>query len=384
MTSKQFCIRLICGVLLALALIGLFNRIVDPFWYYRDTEISDFNAIKTKFGGFERIVKPALLIRNQPEAIILGSSFSEIGLNPTNPFFTNHGQLRSMNFALARASWEEVQCDFEFAVKHAQIKRVLVGFHPGNLPATNCEKDFSTIGQISMKELLLSQAALSASITTIRRQRAEDISHTREGMFFYNRGDSAEEVAKRFRRDLPKGDQLITCLNSIHHKAAENLDVKKVFDLSGLEHMTETAKTHGVELVLFAYPRHVYSLELESRCLEQDIRWQAMKQIANVINAKSAEGAKVRAWQFYAYNGITGEPVSSTSIYWQDPGHFNFEMGDLMMSDMFGTRDKPIYGKAFTSKQIETDYQGFLQARNEYLQRHPEFKAEIQKLLNAK
>ena len=143
MTSKQFAIRLIVGCLILLGLVGIFNRIVDPFWYYRDIEIDGFNAVKHKFQRFERHVKPALLIREQPEAIILGSSFSEVGFDPNNPFFTNHGRLKSMNFALAGASWERNQCDFEFAVTHSRIKRALVGFHPGDLPLADCKKDFA-------------------------------------------------------------------------------------------------------------------------------------------------------------------------------------------------------------------------------------------------
>ena len=154
MTTKQFVIRFFCGSLFFLALIGLFNRIVDPFWYYRDIEIKGFNAVKLEFRNYERHVKPPLLVRDQPEAIILGSSFSEIGFDPNNAFFTDHGRLKGMNFALAGAPWDMVQCHFEFAVAHANIKRALIGFHPENLPVANCAKDFATLGQINIGELI--------------------------------------------------------------------------------------------------------------------------------------------------------------------------------------------------------------------------------------
>ncbi len=74
MTTQQFVVRFISVSLFLLILIGLFNRIVDPFWYYRDIEIKGFNAIKPKFRRYERHIKPALLMREQPEAIILGNS----------------------------------------------------------------------------------------------------------------------------------------------------------------------------------------------------------------------------------------------------------------------------------------------------------------------
>jgi len=68
MASKQFVIRFFCSSFLLLALIGLFNRIVDPFWYYRDIEIKGFNATKLVYSNYERHIKPALLMREQPEA----------------------------------------------------------------------------------------------------------------------------------------------------------------------------------------------------------------------------------------------------------------------------------------------------------------------------
>lgn len=364
-----------------LGLVGLFNRIVDPYWYYRDVEITGFNAIKHRFTGFERIVKPALVIREQPEAIILGSSYSEIGLNPTNPFFTNHGQLKSMNFSLARASWDMVLCDFEFAVKHTHIKRALIGFHPGSYPAVDCKKDYSSLGQVSTIDMLFSGTAFYASVATLKRQRAIDNTHTREGMFFFNRGDPA--VRDRFRDDLPRLT-IVPCLNPTD-KPLENLDTKKPLDLSGLERMIDLAKEHGVELVFYAYPRHIYNQELDWQCGQQNIRWQALKKIADLIDSKSAQGAKVSAWQFYGYNDITGEPISATQKYWQDPAHFNFEVGDMMMADMFGnTHDKPTLGMPLTSKLVEAGYKRFVQSRAEYLQHHPEFQPDLQKLISDK
>ena len=52
--------------------------------------------------------------------------------------------------------------------------------------------------------------------------------------------------------------------------------------------MIKTAQTHDVELVLFAYPSHAYSLELSKQCGELNERWQAMKQIAALIENASA------------------------------------------------------------------------------------------------
>ena len=187
MSTKQFVIRFLCGSLFLLALNVLFNSIVDPFLYFRDIEIKGFNAVKFEFRKYERHVKPSLLVRDQPEAIILGSSFAEIGFDPLNDFFTDDGRLKGMNFALAGAPWAMVLCNYEFAATHAAIKRALIGFHPDNMPQADCEKDFAKLGQINMGELLLSMPSLRSSIDTIRKQNTAKPSHTRDGQFFYAR-----------------------------------------------------------------------------------------------------------------------------------------------------------------------------------------------------
>ena len=381
MTTKQFVIRFLYGSLFLLVLIGLLNRIVDPFWYFRDIEIKGFNAIKSEFRNYERHVKPYLLVHDQPEAIILGSSFSEIGFDPNNPFFTDHGRLKGMNFALAGAPWAMVQCHFEYAVVHANIKRAVIGFHPENMPVANCEKDFAKLGQINMGELLLSLPALSASIKTITKQKTANLSHTREGLYFFKRDQP--DVNLRFGGDyrlLLK--QKPQCANATINTPdiPFNSVTESISDLSGLRRMLKTAKEHHVELVLFAYPQHVYKEEWDRQCGDEVMNWHVMKQIASLIE-EEAKPDQVRAWQFYGYNAITAEPIGTTASYWQDSRHFNFEVGDRMLADMFGeTGKKPEFGRLLVSSRIEADYQDLLKERAEYLQQHPEFFAELKKI----
>lgn len=374
MTSRQFVIRFALGYFLLLALIGIFNRIVDPAWYYRDTEIKGFNAVKPTFLDFARDVKPVLLMRDQPEAIILGSSYAEIGFDPTNPSFNDHDRLKSMNFAFAKALWSEVQCDFEFAVTHSNIKRALVGFHPGNLPISNCEKDFATIGQLNTIDILLTYSALWYSIETIKHQQASSASHTREGMFFYNRDRNPFPF---FQEDLRT--RISECQKDLNSSVSSTASsTANALDLSGLQRMIRTAQAHGVELVLFAYPKHAYLLELDKLCGGQDAQWQTMRRIAEFIDSESR--GQVRAWQFYGYNDITAKPVSKRRGYWQDAKHFNFEVGNMMLEDMFDkARDRPAL-----ARPLDSGYEDFLREREEYLQSHPEFGANMQTMYDIK
>ncbi|MFZ2171323.1 MAG: hypothetical protein WAW61_17005 [Methylococcaceae bacterium] len=317
------------------------------------------------------------MVREQPDAIILGSSFAEIGFDPNNEFFTNHGHLKGMNFALAGAPWDMVQCHFEFAVAHASIKRALIGILPENLPEANCEKDFAKLGQVNIGEFLLSMSSLRGSIKTIRKQKTNKPSHTRDGQFFFMRDEPGVNI--RFGEDfMRRKRQKPQCF-----KASDmplNSAAKTSVDLSGLRRVVKVAKEHNIELVFFVYPQHAYSLELDNQCGDQDTHWRAMQQIAKLIEAEATPD-QVRAWHFYGFNEITTEPIGTTAKYWQDSMHFNFEMGNIMLADMFGgVVNQPKLAHPITTSSIEADFRDFLRERTEYLQHHPEFLANLTKL----
>ena len=55
---QTVCHQVYLWKLVVLSLIGLFNRIVDPFWYYREIEIKGFNAVKLEFRFVQKILLP--------------------------------------------------------------------------------------------------------------------------------------------------------------------------------------------------------------------------------------------------------------------------------------------------------------------------------------
>ena len=76
---------LLGGTALLMLLTAAFNRVVDPFQYFGDLRIQGFNAIKSRLRFFEREVKPAVLRRDRPESVIIGSSVAAIGFEPLHP-----------------------------------------------------------------------------------------------------------------------------------------------------------------------------------------------------------------------------------------------------------------------------------------------------------
>jgi hypothetical protein len=382
---RRFAVWLLIGILGALALVGLFNRLVDPFWYYRDLSIDGFNAVKTKFRRFERYVKPATVASEKPDAIILGSSFAEIGLDPRNPSFTDRGRLTGYNFGIAGASWAMTRCYLEFALRRAEPKRIVVGIPLGDLPAVDCTESLTTMSSPGVGSLLFSGTALRASVQTVLEQRKQRPSHTREGLYFYARAAGAAERSfnEMFAARLRPQSCDLRKLGSASTPITPVPNPKRMLDLVGLRGLVATAVARGIELRLVIYPQHAYNLELDALCGDALDRWDALAQMAEAVEQASGGSNLVQLWEFFGYNEITGEPVSPDMKYWQDPQHFNVEVGDMMLTEMFGAPQagRPVLGRHVVPGTQDAARRRFESARQAFIRANDWFYPGLARVL---
>ena len=385
MPMRRFVVLLLLSVGLSLGLVGGLNRVVDPFWYFRDVEVTGLNAVKTKFRWYERHVKPAIVARERPQALIFGSSYAEIGFDPTNAAFTAGRTLRAYNFAIAGASWQDTFCYVDYALRHAQVKRIVLGVHPGALPIADCTKAQAELEGPGWGELLFSATALKASLSTMVEQRRDSPSHTREGLYFYTRGDPATE--RHFREGMrSRLSALPNCTleqAAVLPAAAGPQNAATPIDLSAVEYLIKAARERGIQVELVFYPSHVFALELVAQCGRLPAIWEALRQTAALLDS-SAKGAAVRAWEFFGYNEVTGERVGNAMRYWQDPEHFNYEMGDLMLDEMFAERadgGPHRLGRPVSLRELERRLPAFLQERTRFIESHPWFYEQLRALV---
>ena len=387
MSYKTYCYYLLFSVGALLLLISAFNRIVDPFWYYQDVEIESFNQIKTKVERFERHVKPQILLREQPQAIILGSSFAEIGFNPENTDFNKQGQLKAYNFAFAGSGWQRTFCYFKYAVENAPIQRIVLGIHPQTaLPVIDCSKQLPEINAFSQAKLLLSLTALKASISTIRKQKTHESTHTKKGMYFYTRNKPGAEhrFHEFFKSELYQNPACdLKPLNALPTFLAlpEMLaDKTEVGDFSGLEELIKLAKDKQIQLALFAYPKHGLSMELDILCNNTLKIWQGFKQISQLLPANNS----VKLWSFFDYNNYTTETINGKHpAFWQDPEHFNHEFGDQLLETMFSSQSiANSVGQQVSAQNIDSLYQRYKQQREQFLIENPHLLSELQQILH--
>lgn len=389
MSARAYTIGLLLGIALLLGAAAGANWLVDPFWYFRSPEIEGFNKVKPRFARFERHVKPQLLARDRPQAIVLGSSFAEIGFDTGNPALTAGGALRGYNFAFAGADWELVQCYFRYALAASDIRRAVVGVHAGALPAPrDCASRLTEIGEFRPANLLLSLQVLNESLRTVAEQGRGRSSHTRSGRYLYARGVAGvdarfrEYLQERARSDPSCGrGRLPASPPPSAAIAPERITPAAGLDLSGLRAVIRDAKARGVELRLFVYPMHALFIELDLLCGRTAARWAGLAAIAGVVAQEAPEGG-VELWIFDGYGEVTGEPIAGGSPkFWQDPEHFNFEMGSIMLDDMFGGPAYAALGRRVTPGNLDEVYRAFLGNRDRYLAGHPRLYEDLRALL---
>lgn len=387
LSLRRYALWLLAGTAAIIALVGLFNRVVDPFWYYRDISIEGFNAVKTKFRRFERHVKPAILARDKPEAITLGSSFAEVGFDPENPAFTDGGRLRGYSFAVAGADWGMVTCYLQYALRHAPIRRVVIGIHTTDNPPVECDAMVAGMGNAGPSQLLFSARALHASVQTVMEQRKERPSHTEKGRYFYTRHDPGADG--RFRELFNHRLRTRACDLRLPEAGgvapAPRASPRRALNLEGLREVVRLARDHGFELRLVVYPMHVYALEMDELCGEEVERWDALRQMAEVVEQEAAGSDAIQLWEFLGYNAVTGEPVSATMHWWQNPFHFNSETGDLLLGAMFGqpVAGAPEIGRRVVSSRVAERQRRFEEERQAFIRDHPAFYPGLRALLPA-
>lgn len=388
MTTRQYTMGLLAVTALLLGAAAAVNRVVDPFWYYRDYEIAGINAVKPKFARFERYIKPRLLVREQPQAIVVGSSLSEVGFDAADPALSANGQLKSYNFAFAGAGWDRVQCYFDYAVAASRLKRVVLEIAPGPLPTIECGGQLAEIADFSELKLLLSLEVLRNSVLTVMEQRQGESSHTRGGRYLYAR--NVPGVAARFHEyfsGLARSSPGCTLASvpaappPTRQFAAASIEPPAGLDLSGLRSVIRAAREQHIELRIFARPLHALSLELDLLCGRLAEDWAALGAVARLIAEEAPQGG-IELWEFYNYNERTGEPVIGRDpANWQDPTHFNYEMGSVMLADMFSGGVEGAFGRRLKPDGMVDAYLAFLKGREHYLAQHPRFYEELRSVL---
>jgi hypothetical protein len=398
-----------------------FNLVVDPYGMYHLVEIRGFNIHKPGVYHRVRLAKAYDVRRVKPQAIILGTSRSHLGLRPSHDGWQETAT-RRYNLAFDGATTKEMYHYLLHAHAVQPLRQVVLGldtYHPTAAPATT-RPDFdpqmlskpgslpSWLGMILADvKLLVSIDTLKASIDTLKAQnggepewfaadgqRLGEIFFRRPGENFVTRGprayfDQIDRLEVGF-----KTEGMGPSASKPSLRPASPPVSGEETSLAYIRRIVQFCRAEQIDLRIFITPEHAHQMEISAAVgawamIENNKR--ALVSLLQEDAARNPGERPITLYDFSGYSTITTETLpergsfSEMKYYW-DSSHFKAVVGDMVLDRLLGHNraDRPVpddFGVLLTPDTIEPALGNARAAQSVYRRSHPEDIALIRSLV---
>lgn len=369
-----------------------FNGLVDPYKIWNVLEIKGINSEKSELAAHERIFKTVGLAQQPANTIILGTSRSDIGLDPTHPAIGNSG----LNLAISSQPNHESRLFFDRAIDVMGSKTFVIGLdffvtnsllvQPPDFVSDNYEG-----GRIAA--LIASVSTLKDSLKTlIKRKTYPGDTWTPQGL----RNGWDKRVRKELGHRKVMGDSEMSYLKN-HYLAPPACSFqfgtidRKPTPTEEIRAIFIRAHRDRIALKLLISPSHARQWETLAAA-DRWAQWEEWKHRLVSMNEEEARRAgqsPFPLWDFSGYNSVTTETVpplgdTQTMMRWYfDSSHYTPAAGNLVLDRIFNYRspDRTVpddFGVLLTPQTIEAHLARIRADRERYRQTHPQDVAEIE------
>jgi hypothetical protein len=384
------------GILGAVAAVNVF---VDPYAVNRLLNVTGLNDQKPGEWEHARLRKPFDLWRGNYDAIALGTSQVERGIDPGDPALRQNG-IRLYNAGLSEERPFEQAILLRFAAQVTDIKFAIVsldflryigaGGQPEFLSRTWTRWDAMT----NYLETLISIATLWDSMKTLAASQRHQptLQHHADGLL--NVEDLFAKIGQPdYRRvfDVIDGSYLngayapmLTAREKLEHGGLDHSDLKD---------MLKTAHQHGVKLYFFITPSHARQAEIVNFLGLESLYERWIGELVCLLANDALEEPNRQAfplWDFSGYNPVTTErlPPTGSQIrmrWYNDPVHYTYRTGWAILDRILnlsapGSRESGDFGEEVTLGTVEQHFDKRQQERQRYLDAHPEIYREVEAL----
>lgn len=385
-------IHICISTLIALAIFSGFNWLVDPYKIWNPPAIQGVNTVKPALGSHERIYKAVSLARYPANTIILGTSRSDIGLNPNHPAL---GQ-DVINLATLGQRYYETRKFFDLMHDREKIKNFIIGldFFLANYELLErsdpVDENFTNYRSL---QLLFSIFTLIDSARSIGKETEYPSDPQSENGLRFRPEDLVKSMGgnrKMFRENemeilLDSYSTLPICEFDYASKGGYFPQLKEIRSIFSSAHRNHVA------LKLLISPAHARQWEAHA-IAGQWGKWEEWKHRLVIMNEEEAKRAGAQPfplWDFSGYNSITTETVpalgdTKTIMRWYfESSHYTTATGDLVLDRIFNFKspERTVpndFGVLLTSRNIDLQLASIRAAREHYRQTHPEDVAEIE------
>ena len=336
---RRYLIVMVLTLAAVIAAAALLNRAANPYCLFA----SDWFSARVKPETFThlRLVKAMQTRHLHPQAIILGSSRAETGLDPAHPAWAAQPVY---NLGLSDAGIYEIKRYFQHACAVGGLKQAVLlldftAFLPGGSNAPDFREDRLAMKAdgtpnpaLPWKDYLVGLASWDAcvgSAATLLGRGAEkrylpDGSRdaNAEDARVLSKGGAAKAFAAYEKRALP-----------LMNNGAMTLGTA---EMGHLRDTLALARKHHVDLRLAIAPMHARYLEMISIVGQWDLYEQWKREITRLVEEEAAASrlSAVLLMDFGGYDTFTTEEVPQRGLarYYLEASHFTKTLGDILLA----------------------------------------------------
>lgn len=388
-----------CAIIAITSVIALaaFNWFTDPYWIFESPEIKRFNAKKPAIESNQRIFKITNVLRIHPQALIIGTSREDSGIDPKHPAFIKHTVFNAATSAQPFVESKELlrALNNEGSTPNLVVFGLL--FENANVYGPPLPPDYSS-DNFSENHfgLLFNLSTVDASLTTVMKNLIGEhptIDERKDGFRTPNRWIDQLSIGQHLAFKNAERNYLLdyhfpqpSCKDSL---VSVGGSVKSVTPMDELREAIAIAYRSQTDLRLFIGPSHARQWETigASGLWDQFENWKRM-----LVQIVESEAAKAHAspfpvWDFSGYNSITIEDVPSAHDvkarmrYYYESSHYTPENGNLVLDRIFNIKGvQPVpddFGIRLTSQNIDATLTRIRLSREHYRRTHPDDITEV-------
>lgn len=390
---RNYITHICVATVIVLVIIAGFNTLIDPYKIWNAAEIHGLNKEKSQLEIHERIYKTVGLLRHRYNAVILGTSRSEIGLNPNHPAFGSD----AINLAIAGQPYRETRMLFDKLNNRETIKTVVIGldFFGANVflpyPVDYIDENFSNERSWQLR---FSGAVLMDSVSTVAKRNVHSLdTFTEKGQLILSDEHVKNGGGNRAIMSSTLKGTMLTYLPPSSCSFGFASTSKKSSPLEEFRAIFSRAHRDHVALKLFISPSHSWQWETLA-AVGLWGKWEEWKHRLVKINEEESQQAgqlPFPLWDFSGYNTISTENVPALGdteniMHWYiDSSHYTSAAGDLLLDRIFNfkspERSAPDdFGVLLTSRNLDAHLANIRADRERYRQSHPGIVAEIESM----
>lgn len=345
---RRFFTAFFCFLIIPILCCVLFNFKMDPYGIWGQDAWFGLNHVKNLQRRHERLFKAVAVMRVRPTTILLGSSRTEVGLDPKHPLFASRTGI--YNLGIAGPNMGEVEQYFEHALANQpKLEEVILGidfFMFNDLSKNRADFDKELIGRTTIPsktllEVLFSFDALEASRSTLffnlNPSPIRGVEFRADGMekvkYLVSRKKSFEGTIKEFLRRIRD--------NPMYGKYRYS---QSAFE--SLAQVVRICREKQIRLTLFISPSHATEWEM----IRLTGLWPEFE------NWKRQVAELYPLWDFSGYNFVTTEAVAEDMENYIDHSHYTPKIGTLVLNRMFHVHEKDVpkdFGVLLTPENVE-------------------------------